>query len=29
MNAKIHYKKIRNHMLITINDRNDSLISNK
>nr|CDL68752.1 Dicer-like protein [Paramecium caudatum] len=29
MNSKIHYKKIRNHMIITINDQQDFIISKK
>lgn len=29
MNGKIHYKKIRNHMIATINDRDDFKLSKK
>lgn len=29
MNTKIHYKKIRNHMTLTINDKDDFKLSRK
>lgn len=29
MNTKIHYKKIRNHMILTINDKDDFKLSRK